>query len=67
MFARLRKTLGNAVRKVLYWIGWVITIVVLGAAIILAVTSGHALVPLLLGGIAVVVWLMASGLKAEGS
>ena len=65
MFARLRKTLGNAVRTVFYWVGWGLAVLVIAQAIILAVTTGNALIPLLLGGIGATIGLMALGLKAE--
>ena len=59
MFARLRKFLGS----VLYWIGWVLAVLVIAQAIILSVTTGNPLVPVLLGGIGVIIWLIAIGFK----
>ena len=59
MFARLRKFLGS----ILYWIGWVLAVLVIAQAIILSVTTGNPLVPVLLGGIGVIVWLIAIGFK----
>jgi hypothetical protein len=59
MFARLRKFLGS----VLYWIGWVLAVLVIAQAIILSVTTDNPLVPVLLGGIGVFVWLIAIGFK----
>ncbi len=63
MFARLGKFLRNVAGKVLYWIGWGLAVVVIAQAIILSVTSGNPFVPLLLGGIGVIVWGIAIGLK----
>jgi FtsH-binding integral membrane protein len=63
MFARLGRFLRNVLGNVLYWIGWGLAILVIGLAIIVAVSSGNPLVPLLLGGVGVVVWLIATGLK----
>jgi hypothetical protein len=59
MFVRLGKFLGN----VLYWIGWGLAVLVILLAIILAVSSGNPLLPLLLGGLGVIVWLVTIGLK----
>jgi hypothetical protein len=44
-------------------IGDFFTVLVILLAIILAVGSGNPLVPLLLGGFGVIVWLVAIGLK----
>ena len=63
MFARMRKFLSKVVGNVLYWIGWALAILVIAQAIILSVTSGNPFVPLLLGGIGVIVWRIAIGLK----
>jgi hypothetical protein len=63
MFAKLRKFLGTVLGTVLYWIGWVLAVLVLAQAIILSVTTGNPLVPVLLGGIGVIVWLIAIGFK----
>jgi FtsH-binding integral membrane protein len=59
MFVRLRKFLGN----VLYWIGWGLAVLVILLAITVAVSSGNPLLPLLLGSLGVIVWLVAIGLK----
>ena len=63
MFARMRKFLSKVVGNVLYWIGWALAIFVIAQAIILSVTSGNPLIPLLLGGIGLIVWLIAIRLK----
>ena len=63
MFARLGKFLKRIVGNVLYWIGWALAIFVITQAIILSVTSGNPLIPLLLGGIGVTVLLIAIRLK----
>ena len=63
MFARMRKFLSKVVGNVLYWIGWTLAVLVIAQATILSVTSGNPLIPLLLGGIGVTVWLIAIGLK----
>jgi FtsH-binding integral membrane protein len=63
MFARLRKFLGNILGRLLYWIGWGIAVVVIAQAIILSVTTGNPLIPVLLGVVGVIVWLIAIGFK----
>lgn len=63
MFARLRKFLGNVLGNVLYWICWGLAVLVIAQAIILSVTSGNPLIPVLLGGVGVIVWLIAIGFK----
>jgi hypothetical protein len=63
MFARLRKFLGNILGNVLYWIGGGLAVLVIAQAIILSVTFGNPLVPVLLGGVGVIVWLIAIGFK----
>ncbi len=63
MFARMRKSLSKVAGNVLYWIGWALAVLVIAQAIILSVTSGNPLIPLLLGGTGVTVWLIALGLK----
>ena len=63
MFARLRNFLKRILGNVLYWVGWAVAVVVIVQAIILSVTSGSPLVPLLLGGVGVIVWLIAIGFK----
>ncbi len=59
MFVKLGQFLGN----VLYWIGWGLAVLVILLAIILTVSSGNAFLPLLLGVLGIVVWLVAIGLK----
>lgn len=61
MFARLGKFLARAFGKVLYWIGWGVAVLLIAQAIILAVTSGNALLPMLLGAVGVIVWLVVIG------
>jgi hypothetical protein len=63
MFARLGKFLKRILGNVLYWVGWVFAVLVIVQAIILSVTFGNPLVPLLLGGVGVIVWLIAIGFK----
>lgn len=63
MFARLRKFLGNVLGNVFYWIGWGLAVVVLVQAIILSVTTGSPLIPVILGVAGVIFWLLAIGLK----
>ena len=63
MFARQRKFLSKVVGNVLYLIGWALAVLVIAQAIILSVTSGNPLIPLLVGGIGVTVWLIAITLK----
>ena len=63
MFARLRKFLGNVLGTVLYWIGWVLAVFVLAQAIILSVTTGNPLIPVILGVVGVFFWLIAVAFK----
>jgi len=63
MFARQRKFLSKVVGNVLYLIGWALAVLVIAQVIILSVTSGTPLIPLLLGGIGVIVWVIAMRLK----
>jgi hypothetical protein len=63
MFARLRNFLGKVLGNVLYWIGWVLAVVVLAQAIILSVTTGNPLIPVVLGGAGVAFWLIAVAFK----
>ena len=58
MFVRLGKFLGNF----LYWIGWGLTVLLIGIAIILSITL-NPFVPLLLCGIGLIVWVFAIELK----
>jgi hypothetical protein len=63
MFARLRKFLRKVLGNVLFWIGWGVAILVIAQAIVLSVTSGNPLVVLLLGGVGIIVWLLAIGFR----
>ena len=63
MFARLRKFLGNVLGTVLYWIGWVLAVIVLAQAIILSVTTGSPLIPVILGVAGVIFFLIAVAFK----
>ncbi len=58
MFVRLGKFLGNF----LYWIGWGLAVLLIGIAIILSITL-NPLVPLVLCGIGLIVWVFAIELK----
>ena len=58
MFVRLGRFLGNF----LYWIGWGLAVLLIGIAIILSITL-NPLVPLILGGIGLIVWVIAIELK----
>jgi hypothetical protein len=49
MFTRLRKFLGNVLGTALYLIGWGLAVLVLAQAIILSVTTGSPLIPVILG------------------
>ena len=59
MFTRLRKFLGNVLGNVLYVIGWGLAVIVLAQAIILSVTTGSPLIPVILGVAGVFFWLIA--------
>jgi hypothetical protein len=63
MFARLRKFLGNVLGNVLYVIGWGLAVLVLAQAIILSVTTGNPLAPVILGVVGVIFWLFAIAFK----
>ena len=63
MFARLGKFLKRILGNILYWTGWGVAVLAIVQAIILSVTVGNPLVPLLLGGVGVIVWLIAIGFK----
>jgi hypothetical protein len=63
MFARLKKFLGKVLGNVLYWIGWGLAILVLVQAIILSVTSGSPLVPVILGVVGIIFWLIAMAFR----
>jgi len=63
MFARLRKLLGKILGNAFYWIGWALAVIVLVQAIILSVTTGSPLIPVMLGVAGVISWLIAIALK----
>ena len=63
MFARLGKVLGNILGNILYFLGWGLAVIVLAQAIILSFTTGGPLIPILLGVIGVVLWLIAIGFR----
>jgi hypothetical protein len=63
MFARLRKFLGNVLGTVLYLIGWGLAVIALAQAIILSVTTGNPLIPVILGVAGVIFWLIAIAFK----
>jgi FtsH-binding integral membrane protein len=56
--SRLGKFLGNF----LYWIGWGLAVLLIGIAIILSITW-NPLVPLVLCGIGLIVWVFAIELR----
>ena len=62
MFARLIKLLRSVVGNFLYWIGWGLAVLLIAIATILAITL-NPLVPLVLGGIGLIVWVIAIELK----
>ena len=64
MLARLGKVLRKIVGNVIYWLGWGLSVFVILLAIVVAVSSGHPLVPILLGGVGVIIWLITIGLKS---
>jgi hypothetical protein len=63
MFARLRKFLGNVLGTALYLIGWGLAVLVLAQAIILSVTTGSPLIPVILGVAGVIFFLIAVAFK----
>ncbi len=63
MFARLGKFIGKVLGNIFYWIGWILAVLVLAQAIILSVTTGSPLIPVVLGGMGVIFWLIAVALK----
>jgi hypothetical protein len=63
MFTRVRKYLGGIFGRTLYWIGWGLAVLVIAQAIILSLTTGGPVVPLLLCGAGVILWLVGIGLK----
>jgi len=58
MFVRL----GKFLRNFPYWIGWGLAVLLIGIAIILSITL-NPLVPLVLCGIGLTVWMFAIELK----
>jgi hypothetical protein len=63
ILARPKIFLRNVLGTIVYWIGWGFAVLVLVQAIILAVISGNPFVPLLLGAVGLIVWLIAIGFK----
>ena len=63
MFAKLGKLLGKVLGNALYWIGWGLAVIVLVQAIILSVTTGSPLIPVMFGVTGVIFWLIAIALK----
>lgn len=63
MFTRLGKFLGKIFGNILFWIGWVIAVVVIAEAIILSVTTGSPLIPVVLGLVGVTIWLIGIGFR----
>jgi len=63
MFTRLRKFLGNVLGNILYVIGWGLAVIVLAQAIILSVTTGNPLAPVILGTVGVIFFLIAVAFK----
>ena len=57
MVSRTRKFLGRVLGRIFYWIGWGLAILVIAQAIILAIATGGPIVPLLLSGAGLLVWL----------
>jgi len=55
--------MGNILGNILYWVGCALAVVVLVQAVILSVTTGGPLIPVLLGTIGVTVWLIGIGFK----
>jgi hypothetical protein len=63
MFTRLRKFLGNVLGTSLYLLGWGLAVLVLAQAIILSVTTGSPLIPVILGVAGVIFFLIAVAFK----
>jgi hypothetical protein len=63
MFTRLRKFLGNVLGTALYLLGWGLAVLVLAQAIILSVTTGSPLIPVILGVAGVIFFLIAVAFK----
>lgn len=55
--------MGNILGNILYWVGCALAVVVLVQAVILSVTTGGPLIPVLLGTIGVTFWLIGIGFK----
>ncbi len=62
MFARLIKLLISVVGNFLYLIGWGLAVLLIGIATILSFTL-NPLVPLVLCGIGLIIWVIAIELK----
>lgn len=63
MVSRTRKFLGRVLGNIFYWIGWVVAILVIAQAIILAIATGGPIVPLILGGAGLLVWLTGVAIR----
>ena len=63
MLGRPRRYFGRVLGAIFYWIGWGIAAIVLVQAIILSVTTGSPLVPVMLGVTGVVIWLVGVAIK----
>ena len=64
MFARPKRFLGAIVGTLLYWIGWGLAVIVLVQAIILSIATGSPLIPVLLGVVGVILWLIGIGFRS---
>ena len=63
MFARLGKFLGRILGGAFFWIGWGIAVIVIAQAIILSVTTGSPLIPVVLGLVGITIWLIVIGFR----
>ena len=63
MFARLGKFLGRILGDAFYWIGWALAVIVLAQAIILSVTTGSPLIPVMLGVVGMTFWLIGIAIQ----
>jgi len=63
MFTRLRRILGSMLGNAFYWIGWALAAVVLVQAIIMSLATGSPFIPVMLGVVGVILWLLGIGLK----
>jgi hypothetical protein len=63
MFARLGKFLGRILGGAFFWIGWGIAVIVIAQAIILSVTTGSPLIPVVLGLVGITIWLIGIGFR----